>query len=250
MAPFLTDTYHVDEPSQVYSKPLSVDRTKKISDDEKASLRYEPGRTIIEDHSTYEHDWALPTFPDVHWPALTPVAYDEKGIRGDAKFARLFNGAEDVFDYTPKIGTEVCGVDLASLTDAQKDDLARLISTRGVVFFRDQRNLDIDKQRELGRYFGELHRHATTSVPMKPGYEDVHVVYTDSPKDQRAKFAPAFLWHSDVSLLLVFLVSAALCSSAARIDSGLRSRSGDLRGAAPLLHAAQASQRPASRWRR
>ena len=160
---------------------------------------YVPGRTNVEDHGFYEHEDLLPCFPDLHWEPLTEVSYHDRGIQGHHQFRNLLAEATDVFDYNPKIGTEIRGVNLAKLTDAQKDDLARLISIRGVVFFRDQTDLDIDSQRGLGQYFGKLHKHATTSVPRRPGLEDVHVVYTDeSSKDQRAKFSPTFLWHSDV----------------------------------------------------
>lgn len=163
---------------------------------------YEPGRTDGEDKETYEYDELRPNFPDIHWEPLSEVPYVDKGLQGHPQFRNLLSTAIDVFDYNPKIGTEIHGVNLAKLTDAQKDDLARLAATRGVVFFRNQTELNIDAQRELGKYYGKLHRHATTSVPRRPGLEDVHVVYTDSSsKDQRANFTPTFLWHSDVSTL-------------------------------------------------
>ena len=162
-------------------------------------VHYVPGRSNVVDHEFYEHEDLRPNFPDVHWEPLTELPYHDRGIHGHPQFTNLLAGATDVFDYNPKIGTEIHGVNLAKLTNAQKDDLARLISVRGVVFFRDQKDLDIDSQRELGQYFGKLHKHATTSVPRRPGLEDVHVVYTDEKsKDQRAKFTPTFLWHSDV----------------------------------------------------
>ena len=160
---------------------------------------YEPGKTNVASHEVYEHEDLRPVYPDMHWPALSEVGYHDKGLQGDPKFSRLLKEATDVFDYNPTIGTEIHGVNLAKLTDAQKDDLARLISIRGVVFFRNQHDLDIDAQRALGQYFGKLHKHATTSVPQRPGLEDVHVVYTDEKsKVQRANFTPTFLWHSDV----------------------------------------------------
>ncbi|KAK8161207.1 hypothetical protein IWX90DRAFT_439477 [Phyllosticta citrichinensis] len=162
-------------------------------------LNYEPGRTVVEKHETYEYDDLKPRFPDVHWPDLGPIPYEDKGIKGDPQFRNLLASATDVFDYNPKIGTEIHGVKLSQLTDAQKNDLARLIAVRGVVFFRDQDDLDIDSQRELGAYFGQLHKHATTSVPQRPGLEDVHVVYAEGNKDLRSLFTPTFLWHSDVT---------------------------------------------------
>jgi hypothetical protein len=168
----------------------------------KSLINYTPGRGVQESHDHYEHEDLRPCFPDLHWPALEEVPYHDKGFNGDPEFRNLLKDATDVFDYNPKIGTEIHGVDLANLTDAQKDDLALLIATRGVVFFRDQKNLDIDAQRELGQYFGKLHKHATTSVPQRPGLEDVHVVYTgENSTDMRAMFTPTFLWHSDVGYL-------------------------------------------------
>ncbi|KAL8769494.1 MAG: hypothetical protein Q9209_004555 [Squamulea sp. 1 TL-2023] len=169
--------------------------------EKKKTVAYEPGRTVFESHDEfYEHEDLRPSFPSLHWDPLTEVPYHDKGIHGDAQFRNLLASATDVFDYNPKIGTEIHGVNLANLTDAQKNDLARLISIRGVVFFRDQTELDIDAQRQLGAYFGKLHKHATTAVPRQAGLEDVHVVFTESTaKDQRAVFSPTFLWHSDVT---------------------------------------------------
>lgn len=184
------------EPTQYNDiKPKDI-KAASITD----STKYTPGRSIPESHEHYEHEDLRPRFPDVHWPPLTEVPYQDKGFEGDPHFRKLLSAATDVFDYNPKIGTEIHGIDLANLTDAQKNDLARLIATRGVVFFRDQKNFDIEAQRELGKYFGTLHRHATTSVPIRPGLEDVHVVFTgESSQDMRAMFTPTFLWHSDVT---------------------------------------------------
>lgn len=200
MAPALLESiYNVGIPSPT---TLHSYKTAQWSEhaDSKQRPDYEPGRTVVDSHEFYEHDDLRPSFPNIHWRPLTEVPYHDKGIRGDPRFRNLLDSATDVFDYNPKIGTEIRGVNLSKLTDAQKNDLARLISVRGVVFFRNQTDLDIDAHRELGAYFGKLHKHATTAVPTKPGLEDVHVVFTDgSSKDQRAVFSPTFLWHSDVS---------------------------------------------------
>ena len=160
---------------------------------------YTPGFVPVVSHDHYEHDDLRPQFPDFHWPPLTEVTYHDRGLQGRPDFGRLLNAATDVFDYAPKIGTEVQGIRLSQLTDAQKDDLARLVAVRGVVFFRQQDDFTIERQRQLGQYFGTLHKHATTAVPRRPGLEDVHVVFADgNSKDQRALFTPTFLWHSDV----------------------------------------------------
>lgn len=205
----------------------------------KKHVEYQPGRTVVEPHDFYEHESLRPSFPRVHWDPLTEVPYHDNGIHGDSRFSNLLSSATDVFDYNPKIGTEIHGVNLASLTDAQKNDLARLTAVRGVVFFRNQTDLDIDAQRALGAYFGKLHKHATTAVPLQAGLEDVHVVHTEgSSKEQRAVFSPTFLWHSDVRLCTVVVVDAT------------NIRPGDLRATAAIVHLPQATHWPSSRRRR
>lgn len=203
---------------------------------------YVPGRTTVTQHDeTYEFEDLRPRFPDITWPALTEIPYADKGCLGDVNFKNLLSSATDVFDYNPKIGTEVHGVDLANLTDLQKNDLARLIATRGVVFFRNQKNFGIEEQRALGQYFGQLHKHATTSVPRREGLEDVHVVYTgEGSSDLRSLFSPTFLWHSDVSTPL-----------APHPPKVTNKSLGNIRDSTPFLHFTQGSHRPAPRrWRR
>lgn len=192
MAPFL------QEPSNGLPS-YNIKQTLQTLDVEPTKLSYRPGQTRAESHETYEHEDLRPAFPDLHWPPLQEMPYHDKGLQGHPDFHNLLKDATDVFDYNPRIGTEVHGVNLAKLTDAQKDDLALLIANRGVVFFRNQIDFDIEAQRRLGQYYGTLHRHATTSIPRRAGLEDVHVVYADEKsKDQRAMFTPTFLWHSDV----------------------------------------------------
>lgn len=198
MAPVLLD--QTDAHTEFKNGIDDIIRSKHIQKVDGAL--YEPGRTKIEEEQlTYEYEDLRPCFPDVHWEPLTEIPYVDRGLEGDPHFRNLLASASDVFDYNPKIGTEIHGIELADLTSAQKNDLARLVATRGVVFFRNQTKLDINAQLELGRHFGELHKHATTSVPRRPGLEEVHVIYTDgSSKDQRALFTPTFQWHSDVGM--------------------------------------------------
>ena len=194
MAPGLVEPQY--QPTNTLTSASSLKQSPKSNN----VHNYIPGRTTVQKHDeTYEYEDLRPRFPNITWPAYTEVPYVDKGQLGDPTFKHLLADATDVFDYNPKIGTEIHGVDLANLTDQQKNDLARLIATRGVVFFRNQKNLDIDKQKELGKYFGELHKHATTAVPRREGLEDVHVIYTgEGSPDLRALFTPTFLWHSDV----------------------------------------------------
>ncbi|RXK42322.1 alpha-ketoglutarate catabolism dioxygenase [Tremella mesenterica] len=99
------------------------------------------------------------------------------------------------------VGSVVEGdIKLEDLTSEEKDDLALLVARRGVVFFRNQTGLDIDKQRELGKYFGPLHTHPVLAVPRRNGLDDVVVIYSD--KDSRPDpyaFSRVELFHSDVT---------------------------------------------------
>jgi sulfonate dioxygenase len=193
MAPFL------EEASQTQTSPPNNHITLKAG---KSSVQnYVPGRTPSTTYDNYEHEDLRPRFPDLKWEPLTEIPYTDKGLKGDPNFKNLLSSATDVFDYNPKIGTEIHGVRLTQLNEAQKDDLARLIATRGVVFFRNQDDFDIDAHRDFMRHYGQLHKHATTAMPKREGLEDVHVVYTgEDSKEMRAVFTPTFLWHSDVSL--------------------------------------------------
>jgi sulfonate dioxygenase len=210
MAPGLLETLERTQDSSTPRKPI---QTKNPS-----VLSYSPGFTSAEDHSNYGHEDLKPHFPQVQWPALKEIPYEEKGLKGHHQFHNLLSLASDVWDYSPRIGTEVEGVDLKEIldNDAAKNDLARLIATRGVVFFRNQENLDIDSQRKLGEYFGSLHKHATTSMPLRQGLDDVHVVYSkENSQDIRAMFSPEFLWHSDVSFVSIY-ISALHCEAPQR----------------------------------
>lgn len=184
-------------------KNFDVTRTTKSLNEVQGGIeqapRFTPGYTKVQEVKDYEFEDLKPAFPAVSWPPLEEIPYEDKGLLGDPEYKNLLAAATDVFDYTPKIGTEIHGVQLKDLNDAQKNDLARLIAFRGVVFFRDQKGFSVEDQLELGRYFGVLHKHATTAMPKRAGLEEVHVVYTDGNSlDQRALFAPSYLWHSDV----------------------------------------------------
>jgi taurine dioxygenase len=235
MAPYLQEETTL--PSHEINNIKSSSQTKPTK-----TLSYEPGRTIAETHENYAYDHLLPTFPDVKWDPLTEVPYSDKGLLGSPDFSSLLATATSIRDYNPKIGTEVSGIDLANLTDAQKNDIARLIATRGVVFFRNQKNFNVQKQRELGQYFGTLHRHATTSVPKQQGLEDVHVVFAEGARGARNHiFSPSFLWHSDVSCVF---------SSMGKISLLTLGLLGHLRTPTPFIHKSKTPQRSPQRRRR
>ena len=149
----------------------------------------------------YEFKDLLPTFPDLKWEPLPVHEYTDRALSADPTFPTLFKSVTRVEHLTPKFGSVLHGADLSKLSDSQKDELALFTAYRGVVFFKDQRNLDIKKQLELGRYWGRLHRHATTGIPREaendPNLLDVHVVYASEKR--ATSLGGGSPWHSDVS---------------------------------------------------
>jgi sulfonate dioxygenase len=100
------------------------------------------------------------------FPAIEPYDFHDRGLDADpAKPNLLVPGSDTVraTKITPGVGTEIRGLQLSQLSDAQKNELALLIAERGVVVFRDQdfKDVGIEKQKEFGRYFGPLHVHVS-----------------------------------------------------------------------------------------
>ncbi|KAI0783841.1 hypothetical protein BC629DRAFT_528872 [Irpex lacteus] len=152
-----------------------------------------------ENDGTYEFAHYKPRYPDVKWEPLKELEVVERGLFADPEKKALLAAATKVQHLTPAIGTEIAGIDLRQLSPEQKDELALLVAERGVVFFRDQ-DISIRELLEFHRYYGPLHKHATTGVPREPGLEEVHVVYNDaSRRPDPSAFSKIELWHSDVT---------------------------------------------------
>lgn len=95
--------------------------------------------------------------------------HKDPGLRADPSKKNLFGAAKQVIKLSHHLGTEIVGLQLSQLNDAQKDELALLIAERTVVFFRDQ-DLTPQAQRDLGAYFGEVEVHPSAAqVPGLPG---------------------------------------------------------------------------------
>ncbi|KAF2165376.1 hypothetical protein M409DRAFT_24226 [Zasmidium cellare ATCC 36951] len=98
-------------------------------------------------------------------------------------------------DLAESIGSVLENVQLSQLDSKQLDELALLVTERGVVFFRDQ-DLTTEKQVELFQHFGILDRH--------PAQKDQkHVVIKGSTQDHRqiANYTPwpSGDFHADTS---------------------------------------------------
>lgn len=136
-------------------------------------------------------------------PPIAPFKHTDRGFFGDPSFDSLFKGTGATSEnISPKMGTEVHGIQLSTLTDKQKDDLALLVEQRGVVVFRDQdfKDRSFDELKEWGRHFGPLHVHTSSGCPA--GQDKFHVVYDEAPNDPEKVFERHnnfITWHSDVT---------------------------------------------------
>lgn len=74
-------------------------------------------------HLTLFHHNFQPRYPDLKWPKLEPFDIKDRGLRADPSKKNLLSAASEVITLNPTIGTEIHGVDLRTLTEAQKDEL-------------------------------------------------------------------------------------------------------------------------------
>ncbi|TBU47349.1 hypothetical protein BD309DRAFT_1077978 [Dichomitus squalens] len=169
------------------------------------SLRQDQSEQPKKDEE-YKYAHLLPVFPkDEHYPPLTPFEHVDPGFRAlNHPDPRSFlDNATSVIEITPRLGSEVRGVNLAELDNDGRDQLALEVARRGLVVFRDQQDF-IDRgpefYREWGRYFGRLHIHPTSGHP--EGVPELHLVYRDQNTTYNFELddrITSTTWHSDVS---------------------------------------------------
>ncbi|HEY5646613.1 MAG TPA: TauD/TfdA family dioxygenase [Pseudomonadales bacterium] len=100
----------------------------------------------------------------------------------------------EIVPLTPRLGSEVRGLNLAALSDAEAERLGALFLERMVLVFRGQ-NLSREEHKRFGRLFGELHTHpAKRSLGMGG---DPHVFEIRATPESRHANGEA--WHNDLS---------------------------------------------------
>ena len=107
----------------------------------------------------YRFSHLLPTFSqDDHYPPLELFDHVDPGSRALAhEDPNAFFAKAIVSDLTPRFGSEIRGVDLATLNAEDRDQLALYVARRGVVAFRGQDdfiNASAESYLEWGRHFG------------------------------------------------------------------------------------------------
>lgn len=170
-----------------------------ISDD-KGNISVSPktAETIKEDARQYLPTWNR----NEKYEPYEFFEYHDPALRANKDLINLFpeNGKFETNNISPKLGTEIKGIQLSQLSDEAKDELALFAAQRGVLVFRDQDFLakGADYISKYVNYFGKTHIHPTSGSPS--GTPDVHVVLSGNTKeDPFAGRNNLVGLHSDVS---------------------------------------------------
>ncbi|KAF7306550.1 TauD domain-containing protein [Mycena indigotica] len=159
----------------------------------------------VQAEEDYRYSHLLPHFSEDRYPPLEPFEHVDPGQRAltHPNPRAFLENATSVVELTPRLGTEVRGINLAELTADARDELALEVARRGLIVFRDQHDF-IDRgpdfYKQWGSYFGRLHIHPTSGHPA--GYPEVHLVYRDANSTfnfEIAESTTSTFWHSDVS---------------------------------------------------
>ncbi|KAJ5864187.1 Taurine catabolism dioxygenase TauD/TfdA [Penicillium soppii] len=156
-------------------------------------------REIKTDYPQY-----IPSWDPIWFDPLTPFDYEDPALRvRDKTKPNLLTETAKTTDIQPHLGTIVENVQLSTLTDAAKDELALLIAERKVVAFPDQDLIDAgpDAQEAFMRHFGKPNYQPVSGS--MPGHPAFHIIHRDGNRDEIARFleqrTTTTLWHQDVS---------------------------------------------------
>ena len=129
--------------------------------------------------------------------------HKEHGIDADKALPEILGPSVTRQDIAPNIGTILSGVQISSLSEAGKDQLALFAAQRKVLVLREQNfaHLPIKDALKFGEYFGRHHIHPTSGAPK--GHPEVHIIHR-APNDRAAESLLAsrtstIAWHSDVT---------------------------------------------------
>ncbi|KAI5957165.1 hypothetical protein KGF54_000093 [Candida jiufengensis] len=151
----------------------------------------------------------LPTWnPLQKFPTYKFQKYNDPGVKGDINYKNLFPAGTEakVNRITPKLGSEISNLQLSSLNDLQKQDLARFVAERGVVVFKNQDFNDKGPEfaTEFMKFFGPLHIHPTSGSP--ENFPQMHITFRGASQQEIdsvfASSTNSISWHSDCSYSL------------------------------------------------
>jgi alpha-ketoglutarate-dependent taurine dioxygenase len=143
-------------------------------------------------HPHFNPKIASHTPPDLDHVERTPPP--DRGLSADREKKALLSAATRI-DLTESIGTHLANIQLSTLSTTQLDELALLVSERGVVFFRDQ-DLTTEQQVKLFKHYGELDKH-----PAQKGQRYVNIGASNDDFREILNYTPwpQGDWHADTS---------------------------------------------------
>ena len=99
-----------------------------------------------------------------------------------------------IIPLTPRLGSEITGLNLAELSEADVENIRALFLERMVLVFRGQ-NLSRDEHKAFGRLFGELHSHPSKRLLGAGGDPEIF----DIRVTPESRHANGESWHNDLS---------------------------------------------------
>ncbi|KAH7890315.1 hypothetical protein F5I97DRAFT_1826480 [Phlebopus sp. FC_14] len=142
--------------------------------------------------------------PNEKFPPTQVYEHVDPALKADPAKPHLLTPEAKLLHLSKYLGTEISGVQISQLSEEGLNELALYAAERKVLIFRDQDFKDIgaDKQIELTKRYGRIHRHPTSGNVK--GYPEFHVVYRDAEHDSIKDILPetrisGTQWHSDVS---------------------------------------------------
>jgi sulfonate dioxygenase len=145
----------------------------------------------------------LPTFDNIWFEPLPPFDFEDPALRADPSKPNFLKKSVEIRHITPRMGSIVDGVQLTTLSDAAKDELALLICERKVLAFPDQDFIDAGPQfqQDFMKYFGKPNYQPVSGT--LPGYPGFHIIHREGNKEEIDNFLEKHqstcLWHQDVS---------------------------------------------------
>jgi len=145
----------------------------------------------------------LPTWDKIYFPPCPEFEFVDPALRANPSKPNLLKPGVKVNKISPKMGTELSGIQLTDMSDAAKDELALLVSERKCVVLRDQNFAEWgpENQQDFAKHFGKPNYQPVTGTV--PGYPGFHIIYRDGNQAEIdnyfAQKSTATLWHHDVS---------------------------------------------------
>jgi len=131
-------TIATTEREQTIGQYINPFYSPSVTDDGNEQYKYAQYkvRTILGIFKLFRNSPLQPAFPDVSWEPLKEVNVIDRGLGADPDKRNLLSVASKVITLTPTIGTELHGVDLRHLSDAQKNELYALVYSTLRTFLR------------------------------------------------------------------------------------------------------------------